>query len=165
LGCGAGLLGDLVACARNLGVFQLHLRTTPIERRGRGHEAATARAEAQAARPALIYALPDASDKIDLEQLEASSPSGPMPKRAAPGSSATVSATRPPTTSGRCRRPGPAGITHTHLRDLFSRKHKTRGADRALGAREDASRLRRQPTTNGRGRPAELWIRNWPNRR
>ena len=32
-----GLLVDLVACARNLGMFQLHLRTTPIARRGRGH--------------------------------------------------------------------------------------------------------------------------------
>jgi len=32
-----GLLADLVACAQNLGMFQLHLRTTPIERRGRGH--------------------------------------------------------------------------------------------------------------------------------
>ena len=32
-----GLLGDLVACARNLGLFQLHLRTAPVSRRGRGH--------------------------------------------------------------------------------------------------------------------------------
>ena len=32
-----GLLADLVACARNLGMFQLHLRTSPIARRGRGH--------------------------------------------------------------------------------------------------------------------------------
>jgi integrase/recombinase XerD len=31
------LLGDLLACARNLGMFQLHLRTTPIARRGRSH--------------------------------------------------------------------------------------------------------------------------------
>jgi integrase/recombinase XerD len=31
------LLGDLVACARNLGMFQLHLRTSAISRRGRGH--------------------------------------------------------------------------------------------------------------------------------
>jgi integrase/recombinase XerD len=31
------LLGDLVACARNLGMFQLHLRTTPISRVGRSH--------------------------------------------------------------------------------------------------------------------------------
>lgn len=30
-----GLLGDLQACADNLGMFQLHLRTTPINRRGR----------------------------------------------------------------------------------------------------------------------------------
>jgi integrase/recombinase XerD len=32
-----GLLDDLVACARNLGMFQLHLRTAPIVRVGRGH--------------------------------------------------------------------------------------------------------------------------------
>jgi integrase/recombinase XerD len=32
-----GLLRDLVACAKNLGMFQLHLRTSPIVRRGRGH--------------------------------------------------------------------------------------------------------------------------------
>jgi integrase len=31
------LLGDLMACARNLGMFQLHLRTAPITRRGRSH--------------------------------------------------------------------------------------------------------------------------------
>jgi integrase/recombinase XerD len=31
------LLDDLVACARNLGMFQLSLRTTPITRCGRGH--------------------------------------------------------------------------------------------------------------------------------
>ncbi len=31
------LLGDLVACARNLSLFQLHLRTAPVSRRGRGH--------------------------------------------------------------------------------------------------------------------------------
>lgn len=31
------LLGDLAACAQRLGMFQLHLRTTPIGRRGRGH--------------------------------------------------------------------------------------------------------------------------------
>ena len=31
------LLGDLVACAKSLGMFQLHLRTSPIVRRGRGH--------------------------------------------------------------------------------------------------------------------------------
>ncbi len=32
-----GLFADLVACARNLGMFQLHLRTSPIGRVGRGH--------------------------------------------------------------------------------------------------------------------------------
>ena len=32
-----GLLEDLVTCARNLGMFQLYLRTTPISRAGRSH--------------------------------------------------------------------------------------------------------------------------------
>lgn len=32
-----GLWGDLVACARNLALFVLHLRTVPVRRRGRGH--------------------------------------------------------------------------------------------------------------------------------
>ena len=32
-----GVLEDLAACARNLGMFQLHLRTAVIARRGRGH--------------------------------------------------------------------------------------------------------------------------------
>lgn len=32
-----GLLDDLVACADNLGLFVLHLRTAPVSRRGRGH--------------------------------------------------------------------------------------------------------------------------------
>jgi site-specific recombinase XerD len=32
-----GLLDDLVGCARNLGLFMLHLRTAPVSRRGRGH--------------------------------------------------------------------------------------------------------------------------------
>lgn len=31
------LLDDLVTCARNLSLFQLHLRTSPVSRRGRGH--------------------------------------------------------------------------------------------------------------------------------
>ena len=35
--CERGLLDDLVACARNLGMLQLHLRTSPIDRVGRGH--------------------------------------------------------------------------------------------------------------------------------
>src|SRR5439155_21361079 len=32
-----GLLEERVACAGNLGMFQLHLRTAAITRRGRGH--------------------------------------------------------------------------------------------------------------------------------
>jgi len=32
-----GLLDDLVACARELGMFQLHVRTTPVARVGRGY--------------------------------------------------------------------------------------------------------------------------------
>lgn len=35
--CERGLLDDLVGCARHLGMLQLHLRTSPIDRVGRGH--------------------------------------------------------------------------------------------------------------------------------
>lgn len=52
----------------------------------------------------------------------------------------------------------PDGISRTEVRDLFSRNKKVREIDRALGTLEDAGRLQRRSETDGRGRPAELWI-------
>ena len=52
----------------------------------------------------------------------------------------------------------PDRISHTEIRDLFSRNKKAREIDRALGALADAGRLARRTETDGRGRPAELWI-------
>lgn len=52
----------------------------------------------------------------------------------------------------------PAGVTRTEVRDLFSRNKKAREIDRALTVLEEAGRLQRTTTTDGRGRPAETWL-------
>jgi hypothetical protein len=52
----------------------------------------------------------------------------------------------------------PTGFTRTEVRDLFSRNKKAREIDRALSVLEDAGRLRRSTTSDGRGRPAETWL-------
>ena len=62
--------------------------------------AATARAEAHVVRLALIYALLDCSEQIAIEHLQAALASGATAPIPPPGSSATASATRPPTRSG-----------------------------------------------------------------
>lgn len=50
------------------------------------------------------------------------------------------------------------GISRTEVRDLFSRNKKAREVDRALTVLEEAGRLRRTCVSDGRGRPAQMWI-------
>jgi hypothetical protein len=52
----------------------------------------------------------------------------------------------------------PDGVTRTEVRDLFSRNKKAREIDRALNVLEDAGRLHRTTSGDGRGRPTEAWI-------
>jgi len=122
------------------------------------HGAATARAEAHTARLALIYALLDASDQIDLEHLEAALAVWTY----AEASSAWIfgDSLGDPTADDiwTLARTRPDGISRTEVRDLFSRNKKAREIDRALGALEDAGRLQRRADSDGRGRPAEVWI-------
>jgi hypothetical protein len=122
------------------------------------HGAATARAEAHAARLALIYALLDASDQIDLEHLEAALAVWTY----AEASSIWIfgDSLGDPTADDiwTLAKDRPDGISRTEVRDLFSRNKKAREIDRALGALEDAGRLRRRVGPDGRGRPAEVWI-------
>jgi hypothetical protein len=122
------------------------------------HGAATARAEAHAARLALIYALLDASDQIDDDHLEAALAVWSY----AEASSGWVfgDSLGDPTADDiwTLAKDRPDGVTRTEVRDLFSRNKKAREIDRALGALEDAGRLQRQANADGRGRPAELWI-------
>ncbi len=122
------------------------------------HGAATARAEAHTARLALIYALLDANDQIDLVHLEAALAVWTY----AQASSAWIfgDSLGDPTADDiwTLAKTQPDGITRTQVRDLFSRNKKAREIDRALNALEDAGRLSRHTHTDGRGRPAEFWI-------
>jgi hypothetical protein len=52
----------------------------------------------------------------------------------------------------------PDGVTRSELRDLFSRNKKAREIDRALTVLEEAGRLTRTSESDGRGRPAEIWL-------
>ncbi|MGH2870406.1 MAG: DUF3987 domain-containing protein, partial [Solirubrobacteraceae bacterium] len=122
------------------------------------HGAATARAEAHTARLALIYALLDSSKQISEAHLAAALAVWTY----AQASSAWIfgDSLGDPTADDiwTLAKDRPDGISRTEVRDLFSRNKKTREIDRALGALEDAGRLHRQAHTDGRGRPAELWI-------
>jgi hypothetical protein len=122
------------------------------------HGAATARAEAHAARLALIYALLDSSEQITEAHLAAALAVWTYVQ----ASSAWIfgDSLGDPTADDiwTLAKDRPDGVSRTEVRDLFSRNKKSREIDRALGALEDAGRLHRQPHTDGRGRPAELWI-------
>ena len=120
--------------------------------------AATARAEAHVVRLALIYALLDCSDTIDLEHLEA----GLAVWQYSAGSASWIfgDSLGDPTAdeiwSAAKERPG--GLTRTEVSDMFSRNKKRREIERALSVLEDAGRLRRQTRQPERGRATEVWI-------
>jgi hypothetical protein len=120
--------------------------------------AATARAEAHVVRLALIYALLDCSDTIDLEHLEA----GLAVWRYSADSAAWIfgDSLGDPTADEiwAATRERPAGVTRTEVSDMFSRNKKRREIERALGVLEDAGRLRRETRQPERGRSAEVWI-------
>ena len=122
------------------------------------HGAATARAEAHAARLALIYALLDVSDQIELVHLDAALAVWTY----ALASSAWIfgDSLGDPTADDiwTLAKDRPDGISRTEVRDLFSRNKKAREIDRALDRARDAGRLQRRAQTDGRGRPAEVWI-------
>jgi hypothetical protein len=122
------------------------------------HGAATARAEAHTARLALIYALLDSREQITETHLAAALAVWTY----AQASSAWIfgESLGDPTADDiwTLAKDRPDGINRTEVRDLFSRNKKAREIDRALSTLEDAGRLTRRSHTDGRGRPAELWI-------
>ena len=121
------------------------------------HGAATRRSEAHTARLALIYALLDRSAAIDIAHLDAATAIW----RYADATARWVfgESLGDPTADeiwSLARNRG-KGITRTEVRDLFSRNKKAREIDRALTVLVEAGRLERQSSTDGRGRPTELW--------
>jgi hypothetical protein len=120
--------------------------------------AATARAEAHVVRLALIYALLDCAAHIGLEHLQA----GLAVWRYSAASAAWVfgDSLGAPTADEiwAATKDRPAGVTRTEVSDMFSRNKKRREIERALGALEDAGRLRRELRHPDHGRPAEVWV-------
>ena len=120
--------------------------------------AATARAEAQAVRLALIFALLDCSGQIGVEHLDAAL----AVWRYSADSARWIfgDSLGDPTADEiwAAAKDRPAGLTRTEVSDMFSRNKKRREIERALGVLEEAGRLRRETRQPDRGRTAELWI-------
>jgi hypothetical protein len=119
--------------------------------------AATARAEAHTVRLALLYALLDSSPTIRLAHLEAA-----LAAWAYSHSSARWifgDSLGDPTADDiwALAKDRADGVTRTEVRDLFSRNKKAREIDRALTTLEEAGRLQRRHSSDGRGRPTEIW--------
>ena len=159
-------LGTAVRFARIAGplTFDDHARERwiaayPVLSRGEAGllGAATARAEAHTVRLALLYALLDSSPTIRLAHLEAA-----LAVWAYSHSSARWifgDSLGDPTADDiwALAKDRADGVTRTEVRDLFSRNKKAREIDRALTALEEAGRLQRRQSSDGRGRPTEIW--------
>lgn len=120
--------------------------------------AATRRAEAHVIRLSVLYATLDCDERICLPHLEAALAVWRYSADSARwifGDSLGDPTADEIWTLAKDR---PAGVTRTEVRDLFSRNKKAREIDRALTVLEEAGRLRRTTTTDGRGRPAETWL-------
>lgn len=122
------------------------------------HGAAVARAEAHTARLALIYALLDASDHIALDHLDAALAVWTYADQSARWIFGDSLGDPTADDIWALAKDRPAGISRTEVRDLFSRNKKAREIDRAITTLVDAGRLRRGAASDGRGRPAEVWI-------
>jgi hypothetical protein len=120
--------------------------------------AATGRAEAHTIRLALIYALLDSSPTIGRPHLDAALALW----RYARDSTRWVfgDSLGDPTADDiwALAKERDHGISRTEVRDLFSRNKKAREIDRALAALVDAGRLQRRQSSDGNGRPAEIWV-------
>lgn len=115
--------------------------------------AATARAEAHTVRLALLYALLDCSPAIRLAHLDAA-----LAVWAYSHASARWifgDSLGDPTADDiwALAKNRADGVTRTEVRDLFSRNKRAREIDRALTTLEEAGRLQRRESSDGRGRP------------
>ncbi|MEJ7786917.1 MAG: DUF3987 domain-containing protein [Solirubrobacteraceae bacterium] len=120
--------------------------------------AATRRAEAHVIRLAALYATLDCAEQITLPHLEAALAVWRYSADSARwifGDSLGDPTADEIWTLAKNRQ---GGFTRTEVRDLFSRNKKAREIDRALTVLEEAGRLQRTSSSDGRGRPAEKWL-------
>jgi hypothetical protein len=144
--------------------FNPHARERWIEVYGplsRGEEgllgAATRRAEAHVVRLATIYATLDLSEQIALAHLEAALAVWRYSLDSARWIFGDTLGDPTADEIWALAKDRPAGVTRSEVRDLFSRNKKAREIDRALTVLEEAGRLTRTSSADGRGRPAEIW--------
>jgi hypothetical protein len=120
--------------------------------------AATRRAEAHVVRLAAIYATLDCSEQITMSHLEAALAVWRYSLDSARWIFGDTLGDPTADEIWALAKDRPAGITRSEVRDLFSRNKKAREIDRALTVLEEAGRLTRTSSANGRGRPAETWL-------
>jgi len=118
----------------------------------------TARAEAHAVRLALIYALLDCSETIQLAHLEAALGLWAYAVQSARWIFGDSLGDPTADEIWAFARDRPAGVTRTEVANLFSRNKKAREIDRALAVLVDAGRLERHTECPAHGRPAERWL-------
>jgi hypothetical protein len=119
--------------------------------------AVVARGEAQAVRLALIYALLDGKDRIDLPHLEAAlAVWGYCEESAAYIFGRTLGDHVADEILRALVRAGGNGMTRTEIRDLFGRNKRAEQIGAALGLLDTNGRAR-MVSTDTRGRPLETW--------
>ena len=119
--------------------------------------AATRRAEAHVVRLAAIYATLDTSEQIAMPHLEAALAVWRYSLESARWIFGDTLGDPTADEIWALAKDRPHGVTRSEVRDLFSRNKKAREIDRALTVLEEAGRLTRTHTSDGRGRPAEIW--------
>jgi uncharacterized protein DUF3987 len=119
--------------------------------------AATRRAEAHVVRLAAIYATLDRSEQIALAHLEAALAVWRYSLDSARWIFGDTLGDPTADEIWALAKDRPHGVTRSEVRDLFSRNKKAREIDRALTVLEEAGRLTRASSADGRGRPAEIW--------
>lgn len=120
--------------------------------------AVTNRAEAQAVRLALIYAVMDQSKTIEGEHIEAALALWDYAEASA--RSIFGDATGDPDADGiseALKAAGADGMTRTDIRDLFKRHKNAERINQALALLLSAGRARREQKDTG-GRPVEVWF-------
>lgn len=120
--------------------------------------AATARAEAHCVRLALIYALLDRSEKIGKGHLEAALAFWSYAAESARWIFGESLGDPTADDIWALARERSGGVSRTEVRDLFSRNKKSREIDRALTVLVESGRLERREQSDGKGRPAEIWV-------
>jgi hypothetical protein len=118
--------------------------------------AVTSRAEAQALRLSMIYALLDASDVIKVEHVRAALAVWDYCERSAAHIFGETTGVPDADKILEALRRNPSGLTRTDIRDVFGRNKRQEEIDHALSVLEELN-LAYCRTENTGGRPAERW--------